>query len=175
MNIFRKALALVLAALFAFAVMIPAFADENKVISEVRLTVTEPEPGAVPDSVMVSAEPDKYSVKINYWIKQTFPDYKNEEFEAGYTYTVVFEVTPASGFRFETPQKNSHDNNESPTVIYVNGEKARCVSWEEDNRLTRAYDWDVTEKPAGELSFFAKIINAVKNFFAGIINFFKSL
>ncbi len=171
----KRLLAAAFSAIFVFAMLIPAFAGGDQVLKEVRFTITEPQIGAAPDMVIVSAEPDKYTAKINYWLKQTVPDEKVEKFEAGYSYAVVFEVTPAEGYKFETPEKDSNGTAKSPTVVYLNGKETRAVIYEYENKLGRAYDWEIKENPVEETNFFIKIINAVKAFFAGIINFFKNL
>ncbi|MBQ6267398.1 MAG: hypothetical protein IJK64_06460 [Clostridia bacterium] len=155
--------------------IVPAFADEAKTIHEVRLTMTEPEIGAAPDTVIVSAEPEKYTATVRYWIKRAYPDEKVEAFEADVEYAMVFDVAAVNGYQFETPQKNDHDFKTSPTVVYLNGKQARSVSAETETKLGRSYIVLLTQEEPEDAGFFAKIINAIKSFFAGILNFFRNL
>ena len=175
MKLAKRLLAVILSALFVFGAAAPAFAEDSNVIKEVRLTITEPETGAVPDTVFVSAEPDKYIAKIRYWLKRTYPDETVSRFEAGYEYAVVFEIEAASGYKFETPKITDYGNSESSTVVYVNGVNASCTAWETDTRLVRVYAVKLDEPQEEETNFFVRIINAVVAFFAGIAEFFKNL
>lgn len=178
MKFVKKTLALIFSGLFIFAMLIPAFADEDKTIKEVRLTVTEPKAGEAPDMNIVSAEPDKYTAKARYWIKKLYGNDNITQFEGGYEYGLVFEVTPVNGYKFEAVIKNKYGFDESPVIVYMNDQETHCVAAEKDTLLVRAYDvtLDGAEEPGTEEpGLFEKIINAIKNFFAGIINFFKNL
>ncbi len=166
--------AIILAFVFVSAAALPAFAEGDTIISEVRLTVTEPKAGAAPDVKVVSAEPEKYTATVRYWLKTGSSDNKVTVFEEGCEYALVVDINPASGFRFETPQKNG-SNEESPTVVYINNVKTRCVSWETETKLSRAYYVSVAEEAQEETNFFTMIINAIRDFFAGIVSFFKNL
>ena len=171
----KRILAVIFCALMVFAAAAPAFAEEGKTIGEVRLSVTEPKAGEAPDMNIVSAEPEKYTAKVRYWIKQLHGNDPVTVFEAGYEYGMVFEVTPVNGYRFEAVQKNEYNFDESPTVVYINDIKAGCVSAETDTKLGRSFNVTVEEEPVEETDFFMKIINAIKDFFTGIIDFFRNL
>ncbi len=164
----KKLFSLALALLLIGATALPAFADDT-VIKEVRLTVAEPAVGEAPDKTIVSEEPGKYTASVSYWLKRLYPGETVTTFEAGYDYGMVFEVTPAPGYTFEAVEKNKNDFNESPTVVYVNGQKTRCVAVETDKMLVRAFDVTVENKPEDQLGFFARIINAIKTYFANLI------
>ena len=155
--------------------LLPAFAEEDHVIKEVYLTVTEPAIGEAPAEAIVSAESEKYTAKKQYWIKKLYSNETVTVFEGGYEYGLVFEVTPAPGYKFETAVKNQYNFNESPTVVYVNGQKTHCVASETDSKLVRAYDVMLENPPEETLGFFAKIIKAVTDFFDGIRYFFEHL
>ena len=179
MKVLSKAITLVLCAVFAFSMAIPVFADsEDKVIHEVRLTMTQPEVNGAPPTEISSSEPDKYTVEVRYWLEH----YNNSGdkvtvFEPGKSYGVVFFVYAVNGYKFEEVGKiNGHDFNNSSTVVYVNSKETHCVGVESESRLHRAIDFEfpeeVPEKPDG---FFAKIWKSIKNFFSKIVNFFKGL
>ncbi len=154
----------------------PAFADETQVINEVRLTITEPAVGEAPDMTIESAEPDKYTATVRYWIKKLYSNDPVEVFEGGYEYGLVFEVTPAPGYKFTAVEKNQYNFNESPAVVYVNDEETRCVASETDEKLVRAFDVTLAAvEPEKPVSFFRRAINAIKAFFAKIAAFFKKL
>ncbi len=171
----KRILAVIFCALMVIAAAAPAFAEEDKTIGEVRLSVTEPKAGEAPDMNIISAEPEKYTAKVRYWIKQLHGNDPVTVFEAGYEYGLVFEVTPVNGYRFEAVQKNEYNFDESPTVVYINDIKAGCVSAETDTKLGRSFNVTVEEEPVEETDFFMKIINAIKDFFTGIIDFFRNL
>ena len=180
MRTIKKLLSVLLSAVLLFGVCsaaFPAFAEEDKIIKEVRLTVTEPKVGEAADKNIVSSEPEKYTATARYWIKRLYGNENVVNFESGFEYALVFDVTPASGFKFEPVQKNSYNFDESPTAVYINGVKAECVSAETDAKLGRSYVVTSAEQEDlnGETNFFAKIIKSIKDFFAGIINFFKNL
>ena len=177
----KKLIALVLSVLFVLTMAIPAFADEKQTLSKINLIITQPRPGEAPEKVIDLEEQGKYTAKISYWINQSASNsdpakYKFDAFEAGNSYTVVFEVYPAEGYKFEATHK-TEVSQESSTIVYVNGKETRSVAWEEENKLVRAFDFgELTEDNTGENSnFFANIIAAIRNFFAGIIDFFKGL
>ncbi len=166
----------ILSAVFVFAAFAPAFAEDDKIISEVRLTVTEPKVGEAADKNIVSEEPEKYTAVTRYWIKRLYGNEPVETFESGIEYALVFYVTPADGYQFEAVQKNGYNFDESPTVVYVNGVKAECVSAETSLKLGRCYAVTPAEQePEEEANFFAGIINAIRSFFESILNFFKNL
>lgn len=180
MKAIKQTLAFLLCVLLVTALGIPAFADDAQVISEVQLTVTQPKVGEAPDGTIVSAEPDKYTATVRHWLKQPYPydsDNPVTAFESGCNYTVVFWVTPVNGYRFETVQKNQYNFEESPTRVYVNGKLAHCVSAETDGKLGRAFDFGQPEEEPGktELSFFARILQSIRDFFAKIRDFFAHL
>lgn len=177
----KKIIAVVLSMLFILAITFPAFADEKQTISKVYLVITEPKPGEAPETVIDLEEQGKYTAKINYWINQNAANddptkYKFDAFEAGNKYTVVFEVYPADDYKFESTHK-TEVSQESSTIVYVNGKEARSVAWEEENKLVRAFDYGALSEDdnGGGSNFFANIIAAIRNFFAGIIDFFKGL
>ena len=177
MKAMKKMFAFLLCILLVGAMAVPAFADDSNVISEVRLTVTPPKVGEAPDQTIVSTEPDKYTVSIRYWLKKGYSNDPVTVFESGSGYGVVFWVTPVNGYRFETVQKNVYNFNESPTLVYVNGELAHCVSAETDVKLGRAIDFvpveEATEEP--DTSFFGRILQAIRDFFDRIRDFFVHL
>ena len=170
----KKILSVMFCLLIIVMTAMPAFADEAKVINEVHLSITEPAVGEVPDTTIESAEPDKYTATVRYWIKKLYSNDPVEVFEGGYEYGVVFEVTPAPGYKFTAVEKNEYNFNESPAVVYMNGEKTHCVASETDEKLVRAYDVTLPAvEPEKPVSFFQRVINAIKGFFAKIAAFFK--
>ena len=177
MKAMKQTLAFLLCVLLLGAVSIPVFADDASVISKVQLTVTPPKAGEAPDVTIVSAEPDKYTASVRYWLKQLHGNDPVTVFESGYTYGLVFYVTPVNGYRFETVQKNQYDFDESPTLVYLNGELTHCVSAETDSKLGRAFDFAVAEEKPEEAqtSFFARILQSIRDFFAKIRDFFDQL
>lgn len=178
MKVITKAIALVLCAVFAFSLAIPVFADvDDKVIHEVRLTMDQPVVGSAPATGIASAEPEKYTVEILYWLEQTHPENNVTVFEAGKSYGVVFYVHAQNDYKFEEVGKiNGHDFNNSPSKVYVNGEETHCVGVESQSRLYRAIDYSFPEAaPEKQDGFFAKIWKAIKNFFKKIGDFFKGL
>ena len=178
MKAIRTTLSIILSLVFVFAALTPAFADDSKIIKEVRLTVTQPKVGEAPATEIVSAEPDKYTVQINYWLNRPlYPDdYPVTEFKEG-DYGVVFNVIAADGYKFDTVANNDNNFPESATVVYVNGELAHVIASETETKLARAMNFDVKAESEEENSgsFFTNIINAIKAFFASIANFFKGL
>ncbi len=176
MKTIKTVLAILLSAVFMFAALTPAFADDSKIIKEVRLTVTEPKVGDAPATEIISAEPEKYTVSIRYWLHQNVNDNSTvTQFQEG-TYGVVFYVNAADGYKFDTVANNASDFPESAAVVYLNGEKTGCVSAETETRLARALNFEVKAE-AEEYSgnFFTNIINAIKAFFESIANFFRGL
>ena len=172
----KKTLSVLFCLLLIGLTAIPAFADEAQTINEVRLSVMEPVVGEAPDVTIESAEPDQYTATIRYWIKRMAADEPVTTFEEGWEYALVFEVRPAAGYKFAAVQKNESNFNESPTVVYLNGQKAHCVSTETDTMLARSYvvtpASPVQPKPD---SFFKRTINSIRAFFARIANFFRKL
>ena len=177
MKAMKQALALLLCVLLAGALGLPVFADDAQVISRVELTVTPPKAGETPDMTVDAAQPDKYTATVRYWLKQNSADSTFETFENGRTYGIVLTVTPAVGYRFETVQKNNHDFSESPTLVYLNGELMHCVSAETDVKLGRAYNFELSEEAEEQTdtSFFGRILQAIRDFFAKIRAFFENL
>lgn len=171
----KKALSFLFCMLMIVMTAIPAFADEAKVINEVHLTITEPVVGEVPDKTIESAEPDKYTAKYRYWIKKLYADDPVDVFEGGFEYGLVFDVTPAAGYTFAAVEKNGHGFDESPTVVYVNGQKTHCVSAETNTKLGRAFDVTLTVEEEKPVSFFQRFINSIRDFFKKIADFFKGL
>ena len=175
-NTMKKILSVIFCLLMIAVTAVPAFADDATVINEVRLSITEPVVGEAPDKNIVSAEPDKYTATVRYWLKKQYPNDPVEVFEGGYAYGVVFEITPAPGYTFTAVEKNEYNFNESPAVVYMNGEKTHCVASETDTRLVRAYDVTLPAvEPEKPVSFFQRIIHAVKDFLTKIADFFKKL
>lgn len=177
MKAMKQILAFLLCVLLAGALGIPTFADDSNVISEVRLTVTAPKAGEAPDMTVVSAEPDKYTATVRYWLKQYSSSSEFETFENGNTYGVVVDVTPVGACRFETVQKNKSGFDESPTLVYLNGQLTRCVSAESDAKLARALNIELSEEDTEntDTSFFGRILQAIRDFFAKIGEFFANL
>lgn len=172
----KKALSILFCLLMIAMTAMPAFADDAKVINEVRLSITEPVVGEAPDKNIVPAEPDKYTVKYLYWIKRLYANDPVEAFEAGYEYALVFAVYPADGYKFVSAEKNEYGFNVSPTVVYLNDQVTDCLASESDVHLERGYVVSFPEEePQKPVSFFQRMINAVKDFFAKIANFFKKL
>ena len=154
----------------------PAFADDAKTITEVRLSVTEPVVGEAPDMTIESAEPEKYTATVRYWLKKLYSNDPVEVFEGGYEYGLVFEVKPAAGYQFAAVEKNQYNFNESPAIVYMNGEETHCVASETDTLLVRAYDVTLSAtEPEKPVSFFRRAINAIKAFFVKIADFFRKL
>lgn len=166
----KKALSVLFCLLMIAATATPAFADDAKTITEVRLSVTEPVVGEAPDTTIESAEPDKYTATLRYWIKRMHGNDPVEAFEAGYEYAMVFYVTPAAGYSFDTVQ-----NQESSTIVYVNDQKAERVSAESETQLGRAYVVTPAANEEEPLNFFQRMIRAIRNFFTKIADFFKRL
>lgn len=152
----------------------PAFAENAQIITEVQLSITEPTVGEAPDKTIESAEPEKYSAKVRYWIKRLGGD-SVETFEDGVEYALVFEVTPAAGYKFAAVEKNGSGFDESPAIVYLNGQQTRCVSAETNTKLGRAYDVTLTADEEKPVSFFRRVINAIKGFFTKIADFFGKL
>ena len=177
MKAMKKMFAFLLCILLVGAMAVPAFADDSNVISEVRLTVTPPKAGETPDMTIVSAQPDKYTATVRYWLKQYSSSSEFETFEGGHTYGVVVNVTPVGVYRFETAQKNKSDFDESPTLVYLNGELTHCVSTETDVKLSRALNFELPEEDTEQTdtSFFGRILQAIRDFFAKIRDFFENL
>lgn len=172
----KKLLSVLFCLLLIAMTAMAAFADDATVIHEVRLTVTEPAVGEAPDMTIESAEPDKYTATVRYWLKKLYSNDPVEVFEGGYEYGLVFEVTPAPGYKFAAVEKNQYNFNESPAVVYVNGEQTHCVASETNEQLVRAYDVTLAAaEPEMPVSFFRRIINSIKGFFAKIAAFFKKL
>ena len=171
----KKILSVLFCLLLIGTTVMPAFAEGKQTITEVRLTVTEPAVGEAPDMTIESAEPDKYTATVRYWIKRLGGE-SVTTFEDGKEYAMVFEVTPAEGFQFAAVEKNASNFNESQTVVYVNGQKTRCVSAETVQQLGRSYvvtpSSPAEQKPA---SFFRRVIDSIKAFFAKVANFFRKL
>ena len=153
----------------------PAFADETKTINEVRLTVTEPVVGEAPDKNIVSAEPDQYTVEYGYWLKRMYPDDPVEVFEAGYEYALVFYMYPKSGYKFAATEKDAHGIAYSTTVVYMNDQPTEYCIYESETKLGRAYVVSLPIEEEKPVSFFRRMINAIKDFFAKIAAFFKKL
>ena len=170
MKAMKKLFACLLCVLLVGALGIPAFADDSNVISEVRLTVTAPKAGEAPGKTIVSAEPDKYTASVRYWLKQYSSSNEFETFESGNTYGVVVTVTPVGVYRFETAQKNKSDFDESPTLVYLNGELTHCVSTETDVKLSRALNFELSEEDTEKTntSFFGRILQAIRDFFENL-------
>ena len=166
----KKALSVLFCLLMIAMTAMPAFADDAKTITEVRLSVTEPAVGEKPDKTIVSAEPEKYTADYRYWIKRMHADDPVDAFEADCEYALVFYVTPAEGYTFAAV-----NNQESATVVYVNGQKALRVSAESETQLGRAYIVTPAANEEKPVSFFQRILNAIKDFFARIAAFFKKL
>ena len=171
----KKALSVLFCLLMIVMTAMPAFAEDTQTITEVRLSVTEPAVGEAPDMTIDSAEPDKYTAKVRYWIKKMYADDPVEAFEAGYEYGLVFEVTPAAGYKFAAVEKNGSGFDESPAIVYLNGQQTRCVSAETNTKLGRAYDVTLTADEEKPVSFFRRVINAIKGFFTKIADFFGKL
>lgn len=172
----KKILSILFSLLIIGMTAMPAFADDAQTITEVRLYITEPAVGEAPDRTIESAEPDKYTTSIRYWIKRMYPNELVEVFEEGYEYGLVFEVKPVAGYKFAAVEKNDSNFNESPTVVYLNGQKTHCCSTESDTLLARAYVVTPTSvEPEKPVSFFRKVINAIKGFFTKIADFFRKL
>ncbi len=154
----------------------PAFADEAQVINEVHLTITEPVVGEAPDKNIVSAEPDKYTVQYGYWLKRLYSNDPVEVFEAGYEYALVFYLYPKNGYKFAPTQMDSHNIAYSTTVVYMNDQPTEYCIYESEAKLGRAYVVSLAaEEEEKPVSFFQRIINAIKGFFAKIAAFFKKL
>ena len=170
----KRILAALLCLLMLGILAIPAFADEDKVIHEVRLTITQPVVGEAPDKVIVSTEPDKYTAEYRSWIKRLQSSDPVDTFESGWDYGLVFYVHPADGYRFEDTQYDGYTK--SSTIVYVNGEQARVTGSETNMRLYRAYScYPIEQTETQELSFFEKIAQAFRDFFAKIREFFENL
>lgn len=170
----KKLLSVMFCLLMLSMTAMPAFAGDDQTITEVKLSITEPAVGEAPDMTIESAEPGKYTATVRYWIKRLGGE-PVETFEDGVEYALVFYVTPASGYKFAAVEKNGSGFNESPTVVYINGQKTHCVSAETDARLARAYDVTTTAEVEKPVSFFQRIANAIRNFFTKISDFFKGL
>ena len=173
----KKVLAILLSTILFMSIAIPAFSDDAKVVKEVHLTMTEPVVnGSVPTD-LTSAEPDKYTVEVNYWLNTFKSEEKVTVFEAGESYGVVYFVHAVNGYKFEEVGKiNGHDFNNSPTVVYINDKVAHCVGVESETRLYRANIYEISEAvPEKQDGFFAKIWKSIKNFFKKIGDFFKNL
>lgn len=171
----KKLLSVMFCLLMIAMTAMPAFADEAQVINEVRLSITEPAVGEAPDKNIVSAEPDKYTVKYLYWIKRLYSNDPVEVFEAGYEYALVFAVYPVDGYKFVTAEKNEHGYKVSPTVVYLNDQITDCLASESEVYLERGYVVSFPEEPQQSVSFFQRMINAIKDFFVKIADFFKKL
>ena len=172
----KKTVSVLFCLLMVAMTVMPAFAAEPQTITQVRLFVTEPAVGDAPDMTIESAEPDKYTATVRYWIKQLSGNNSIEVFEGGYNYTLVLDVVPAAGYKFADVEKNAHNFDESPTVVYVNGQQTHCISAETDKKLGRAYDVTLTApEPEKPVSFFRRVINAIRDFFIKIADFFKRL
>lgn len=174
MRVTNKILALLLAMLMISTTAIYAFAEEKQTINNVYLSVTEPAVGEAPDTNIVSSEPDKYTVKYCYWI-QRLGGKSFETFEAGVEYALVFEVYPVDGYKFAATQKDEYSTAYSATTVYVNGVQAEYCMYEYETKLGRAFVVTPTEEEEKPVSFFQRIINSIKNFFAKISDFFKKL
>ena len=177
MKAMKQALALLLCVLLAGALGLPVFAHDAQVISRVELTVTPPKAGETPDMTVDASQPDKYTATVRCWPKQYSSSSEFETFEGGHTYGVVVNVTPVGVYRFETTQKNKHDFDESPTLVYLNGELTHCVSAETDVKLGRAYNFELSEEAEEQTdtSFLGRILQAIRDFFAKIRAFFENL
>ena len=171
----KKILSLFFCLLMIGMTVLPAFAEGPQTITEVRLSVTQPVVGEAPDKTIESAEPDKYTATVRYWIKKMYADNPVEIFEAGYEYGLVFEVTPVNGYKFADVKKNDSGFDESPAVVYVNSQLTRCVSAETNTKLGRAYDVTLTAVEEKPVSLFRRVINTIKGFFANVSGFFRKL
>ncbi len=171
----KKVLSLIFVILLLGSISLPAFAEDDHIIKEVRLTVADPVIGEAPAEIIVSDEPSKYTAKVRYWIKKLYGNETVTEFESGFEYGLVFEVTPAPGYTFEKAIKNQYDFSESQTVVYVNGQKTHCVAVETDTKLVRAFDVTIENQPEEPLGFFEKILKAITDFFNNIRFFFEHL
>ena len=171
----KKTLSVLLCLLLLGMTAMPAFADGVQTISEVRLTITEPAVGEAPDLTIESAEPDKYTASVRYWIIR-LGGKSFDVFEDGVEYAMVFDVTPQEGYCFEPVEMNASHFNESSTVVYVNGREARCISAETVEGLGRSYVVTPTSaEPQKPVSFFRRVTNAVKGFFVKVAEFFRKL
>ena len=171
----KKLLSVLFCLMMIGMTVLPAFADGQQTITEVRLSITQPAVCEAPDMTIESAEPDKYNAKVRYWIKQMHSDESVEAFEAGYEYTLVLDVTPVNGYKFADVKKNDSGFDESPAVVYVNSQLTRCVSAETNTKLGRAYDVTLTAVEEKPVSLLRRVINTIKCFFAKIADFFKNL
>lgn len=171
----KKTLSILFCLLMIAMTALPALAGEPQTITEVRLTVTEPKVGEAPDLTIESEQPDQYTATVRYWIKRMHADDPVEAFEAGYEYALVFDVEPAAGYRFAAVQKNGSGFDESPTVVYLNGQKTQCVSAETAKKLGRAYIVTPAADEEKPVSFFRRAIRAIRDFFVRVINFFQKL
>ena len=135
----KKLLSVLFCLLMIGMTALPAFAEDTQTITEVRLSVTEPAVGEAPDMTIESAEPDKYTAKVRYWIKRLGGD-SVETFEDGVEYALVFDVTSAAGYKFAAVEKNSSGFDESPAVVYINDTVTKNVT------LTARFEKDVQQK-----------------------------
>lgn len=152
----KKLLSVLFCLMMIGMTVLPAFAEGQQTITEVRLSITQPAVCEAPDMIIESAEPV-------------------EAFEAGYEYTLVLDVTPVNGYKFADVKKNDSGFDESPAVVYVNSQLTRCVSAETNTKLGRAYDVTLTAVEEKPVSLFRRVINTIKGFFAKIADFFKNL
>ena len=66
----KKLLSVLFCLMMIGMTVLPAFAEGQQTITEVRLSITQPAVCEAPDMTIESAEPDKYNAKVRYWIKQ---------------------------------------------------------------------------------------------------------
>ena len=171
----KKALSFLFCMLMIVMTAMPAFADEAKVINEVRLSITEPAVGEAPDKNIVPAEPDKYTVQYGYWIKRLYSNDPVEVFEAGYEYALVFYLYPKEGYKFAATEKDKNGTAFSTTVVYMNDQPTEYCIYESETKLGRAYVVALADEEEKPVSFFRRFINSIRDFFKKIADFFKGL
>ncbi len=171
----KRALSVLFCMLMIVMTAMPAFADESKVINEVRLTITEPAVGEAPDKNIVPAEPDKYTVQYGYWLKRLYSNDPVEVFEAGYEYALVFYLYPKEGYKFAATEKDKSGTAFSTTVVYMNDQPTEYCIYESETKLGRAYVVALADEEEKPVSFFQRFINSIRDFFKKIADFFKGL
>ena len=171
----KKALSVLFCMLMIVMTAMPAFADEAKVINEVRLSITEPAVGEAPDKNIVPAEPDKYTAQYGYWLKRLYSNDPVEVFEAGYEYALVFYLYPKEGYKFAATEKDKNGTAFSTTVVYMNDQPTEYCIYESETKLGRAYVVALADEEEKPVSFFQRFINSIRDFFKKIADFFKGL
>lgn len=90
-------------------------------LSTVNAIIIEPVAGAHPTYNITSAEPDKYSVAVNYWYKNegSYPTVNEfHEYEAGKSYTLRVVFTPKTGAGYIFTDATQYTVNGKATSSY---------------------------------------------------------